>query len=66
MAALETIEREIKQLSENELIEFRRWFAEFDADIWDNQIESDASEGKLDRFAKEALEEYEAGKAREI
>ncbi|QTA81668.1 Uncharacterized protein dnl_59180 [Desulfonema limicola] len=66
MATLEIIEREIKQLSVNELSEFRQWFAEFDADIWDEQIESDAAAGKFDRLAQEALEEYEAGKAREI
>jgi succinate dehydrogenase flavin-adding protein (antitoxin of CptAB toxin-antitoxin module) len=66
MTTLEIIERKIQQLSEKELSEFRQWFAEFDADIWDAQIESDAAVGKLDQLAQEALEEYEAGKAKEI
>lgn len=66
MSTLEMIEQEIKQLSEKELSEFRRWFAEFDADVWDAQIESNAAAGELDLLAEEALEEYEAGKAREI
>jgi succinate dehydrogenase flavin-adding protein (antitoxin of CptAB toxin-antitoxin module) len=66
MAALETIEKEIMQLSEKELSEFRRWFAEFDADLWDAQIESDAAAGRLDKLAEEALDEYYAGKARKI
>lgn len=66
MTALETIEREIRKLTEKELSEFRQWFAEFDADIWDAQIESDAAAGKLDKLAQEALEEYEVGKSKEI
>jgi succinate dehydrogenase flavin-adding protein (antitoxin of CptAB toxin-antitoxin module) len=61
MTALEVIEQKIKQLSPRELSEFRQWFAQYDADIWDAQIESDAAAGKLDDLAKEALEEYKAG-----
>jgi len=61
-----TIEREIEKLSPKELALFRRWFAEFDADAWDVQIEADAAAGKLDALAEEALAEYESGKAREI
>lgn len=52
MAILETIEREIKQLSKVELIEFRQWFAEFDASLWDAQIRSDAVARKLNRFSQ--------------
>lgn len=66
MTALETIEREIMQLSKKELSEFRRWFAEFDADAWDAQIESDAAAGKLDNLAEEALNEHYSGKKSEI
>jgi hypothetical protein len=54
MAALETIEREIMQLSKKELSEFRKWFDEFDAALWDRQLESDAVAGKLDKLAEEA------------
>jgi len=66
MTIVETIEREIEKLSPKELALFRRWFAEFDADAWDVQIEADAAAGKLDALAEEALAEYESGKAREI
>ena len=66
MTTVETIEQEIKKLSPQELAEFRRWFAEFDSDAWDAQIERDAAAGKLDALAEEALAEYAAGKAREI
>lgn len=66
MAALETIEKKIMQLSKKELSEFRKWFAEFDADLWDRQIESDAAAGKLNKLAEEALKEYHEGKAIEM
>ena len=66
MEALERIEREIMKLSNEELSRFRRWFVEFDSDLWDEQIELDAAAGRLDKLAEEALEEYNAGKAREI
>lgn len=66
MTPVEAIEKEIKRLSSKELAEFRRWYANFDAEAWDSQIEADAASGKLDALAAEALAEYKAGKAREI
>ncbi len=66
MATVESIEREIETLSSTELAQLRRWFAGFDGQAWDAQIEADAAAGKLDALAAEALAEYEAGKAREI
>jgi succinate dehydrogenase flavin-adding protein (antitoxin of CptAB toxin-antitoxin module) len=35
MSKVEYLERQIQQLSPEELAEFRRWCAEFDADLWD-------------------------------
>ena len=66
MTSVETIEKEIKSLSKEELSALRHWFVAFDADTWDAQIEVDAAAGKLDTLAKDALAEYEAGKAKEI
>jgi len=66
MTTLETAEKVVAQLSPAELAQFRRWFAEFDGKVWDDQIESDAVAGKLDALAAEALAEYHAGKATEI
>jgi len=65
-STLETVERAIAQLSSEELAQFRKWFAEYDGDIWDAQIEADAKAGKLDALAQEALMEYQAGKVTEI
>lgn len=66
MTNIEAVEKEIERFTPTELAEFRRWYANFDADAWDEQIEADTASGKLDALAEEALAEYEAGKAREI
>ncbi len=66
MSALETAEKVVSELSPDELVRFRQWFADFDGDLWDAQIERDASAGKLDALAQEALAEYHSGKATEI
>ena len=66
MTTVQTVENEIAKLSSTELSEFRLWFAEYDSDAWDLQIEADAARGKLDAFAKEAIAEYKSGKVQEI
>lgn len=66
MTAVESIERAIEQLPVEELSKFRAWFVNFDEAAWDAQIESDATAGKLDALAEEALKEYSEGKAREL
>lgn len=64
MTNVEKLEREIATLSEAELTEFRRSFAEFDAAGWDEQLEADARAGALDWLAEEALADHGAGRSR--
>jgi hypothetical protein len=66
MGKVEKIEREIRELTREELAELREWFAAFDADAWDRQIEADTRAGKLDALAEEALKAYEAGKTKKL
>jgi hypothetical protein len=66
MTKIEALEREIRGLSAQELTEFRSWFAEFDAALWDIQLEADAAAGKLDALADEALAEHRAGRSRKL
>jgi hypothetical protein len=66
MTTLESLEHAVNRLTPAELAQFRQWFAQFDGDAWDAQIEADASAGKLDSLAAEALAEYHAGQAHEI
>jgi len=66
MSKLEALEKRVAGLSAEELAEFRRWFAEFDAAGWDHQIERDVKAGKLDALADEALRDHAAGKSTEF
>jgi predicted esterase len=66
MSEIEQIENRIKKLSPEELAKLRAWFAEFDAQAWDRQIEADSATGKLDHFIEESLAEHKAGKSRPL
>lgn len=62
MGRVHEIEDAVLRLSAAELAVFREWFAEFDAEAWDRQIESDAKTGRLDALADEAIEDLRAGR----
>jgi len=64
MTKVEQLEREIASLSQKELSEFRRWYAEFDAQAWDEQFEADVQSGALDELAEEAIADHRAGRSR--
>ena len=66
MSKVENLEKQILQLSPDELAEFRRWFAEFDAHLWDRQFESDVKTGKLDALAEKALRAHAAGESTKL
>ena len=66
MTEIEKLEKRIESLPPEELAKFRSWFIEFDARVWDRQIEADSKAGKLDRLVNSALAEYKSGKAKEI
>ena len=57
------IENAIAQLSTEDVAELSAWFADYQAELWDEQIERDLSEGRLDTLLEEVDAEYEAGKA---
>lgn len=66
MSQLEQLEKWIENLDPRDFAIFRAWFFEFDARVWDRQIEEDAKAGRLDGLIAEALADYKAGKAREL
>jgi len=63
---IQELEQAVAQLPPKELARFRKWFAEFDAQAWDKQWEADAKSGKLDKIAEQAINNYRAGKAKEL
>jgi hypothetical protein len=66
MTKLEQIEKAIAALPHDDIVALANWFAEFHADLWDQQIEADAKAGKLDKFAAKAQAEIAAGKVRPL
>ena len=66
MSRVENIENQIKELSQDELTALREWFADFDAEAWDRQIETDIIAGKLDTLAERALRDHEAGRSAKL
>jgi hypothetical protein len=58
---LHELEQTISKLPPAELLKFREWFLRFDGDRWDEQIEKDATSGKLDSLAQAALSELRSG-----
>ena len=63
MTRVQQIERQLKALSPEELKAFRDWFARYDAESWDRQIEADARAGKLRSLAERALEDHKSGRS---
>ncbi len=66
MTIIEKIEKAVKNLPTQELAEFRAWFAEFDAAVWDEQFETDVKAGRLDKIAEKAKADFRKGKCREL
>ena len=55
MTTIEEIEKAVAELTPEQLATFRAWFDEFQARMFDEQIERDAKAGKLDRLMSTAL-----------
>jgi hypothetical protein len=62
MSTVQQLENGVRQLSLEELATFRAWFAEFDAEAWDRQIEADVSAGRLDWLVEEARRDLREGR----
>jgi hypothetical protein len=63
MSNVEQVESQVRGLSADELRAFRNWFAQFDAEAWDRQIEEDSKNGALNSLADRALADHEAGRS---
>ena len=60
------IKKAIESLPEEDYGQLRRWFADKDWEKWDTQIEEDSKSGKLDFLLKEAFEERQQGKLKDL
>jgi hypothetical protein len=66
MSTIHEIEQAIRGLAPQDLAVFRSWFADFDAEAWDRQIEQDVAAGRLDRLAEEALRDLHEGRCSDL
>jgi hypothetical protein len=66
MLRIEEIKSIIEKLPKNEFLELKSWILEKDWQQWDEEIERDSKEGKLDFLIEEALKEKRQGKLREL
>jgi hypothetical protein len=66
MPNVQELEKEVSNLSPTDLAEFRAWFEEFDAALWDREFEEDAKSGRLDAAAEKALSDFEKGNFTEL
>lgn len=62
MTTVEQIEAAVRGLSEADKAAFRAWFAEYDAQEWDRQIEADVAAGRLDWLIDEARNDLKSGR----
>ena len=66
MDTLQDIQTAVSQLSGEQLAAFRAWFAEFDAELWDHELERDVAAGRLDALAEEALQALREGRCTDL
>ena len=62
LSTTQQLEETVRRLSADELAAFRAWFAAFDAEEWDRQMESDVAAGRLDWLVQQALADNRAGR----
>ena len=55
---------EVQKLPPEDVFELSRWIREYEAELWDKQIERDIRSGKLDKLAQQAIAELRDGKTR--
>ena len=63
---IEDIEKAVTKLPPDQFARFRAWFEQFDAARFDQKIERDAAEGRLDRLADDALRDLQDGRVRKL
>jgi hypothetical protein len=66
MSTVEEITTAIEQLSADDVARVHAWLSEFAERLWDEQIERDERNGRLNALIDKALEEHRAGRTRPL
>ena len=66
MTTVKEIENAVSKLPKEDLAQFRKWFDEYQAKVWDQQFEEDAQAGKLSKVAEAVEKEFNSGNCKEL
>jgi len=66
MSTVEEITAAIERLPADQVARVRAWLAEYAERLWDEQIERDERDGRVDALIDRALEEHRAGRTRPL
>ena len=60
------IESAIAKLPAAQVAQLAKWFEEFHAKVWDDQLEQDLKAGRFDSLLQEAQQDLDAGRCDEL
>ena len=66
MSTIEQIEAAILTLTPEQFQRLRQWILDVYYQHWDEQLEQDIADSKLEALAEEAIAEFKAGHCREL
>ena len=66
MGKIDEISKAVEQLDGEELKKFQAWYDEFLEQRFDQAVEQDAREGKLDKLLAVARADLQAGRVRDL
>jgi hypothetical protein len=64
--SVEQLEKAITNLPRDEFARLAAWFAEYEAEQWDRQIEEDQRAGRLDHVIQRARDDIAAGRSKPL
>ena len=64
--SINEIESAIAKLPPSEIAQLAEWFSEFQAQVWDRQIEQDIQSGRLRPLIEQAERDYSGGECQEL
>jgi hypothetical protein len=64
--SVEQLEKAIEELPRDELARLATWFAEYQAQQWDRQIEEDQRAGRLDHVIQRVRDDIASGRSKPL
>jgi hypothetical protein len=66
MTTVADITGAVQRLPKRDLARFRKWFADYDAAVWDRQFAADWAAGKLEALVREAKRDHRAARTKAL